>query len=190
MKLVMLFGDGAVGKMTVGQALCAKTPLRLLHNHMTIEPVLEVFGRFDTHTILRLRRVLYEEFAASDLYGLVTTFMWAFDEEEDWKLSYEIAGIFEAQGADVYWVELVADKEVRLARNVTENRLKHKASKRDIEASTKRLLADDDKHRFESRPGEIPFADYIRIDNTHLSPDEVAERIITRFNLARNDGVQ
>ena len=39
MKLVLLVGSGAVGKMTVGQALAKKTGLRLFHNHMMIEPV-------------------------------------------------------------------------------------------------------------------------------------------------------
>ena len=43
-KLVLLVGNGAVGKMTVGQELMKQTGLRLFHNHMTIEPVLEIFG--------------------------------------------------------------------------------------------------------------------------------------------------
>lgn len=44
MKLLFLIGDAAVGKMTVGQELMKITDLRLFHNHMTIEPVLEIFG--------------------------------------------------------------------------------------------------------------------------------------------------
>ena len=44
MKLVFLFGDAAVGKMTVGQELTKITDLKLFHNHMSIEPVLEIFG--------------------------------------------------------------------------------------------------------------------------------------------------
>ncbi len=46
MKLLFLFGDAAVGKMTVGQELAKITDLRLFHNHMTIEPVIEIFGYF------------------------------------------------------------------------------------------------------------------------------------------------
>ena len=46
MKLVFLFGDAAVGKMTVGQQLTKITDLKLFHNHMSIEPVLEIFGEF------------------------------------------------------------------------------------------------------------------------------------------------
>ena len=44
MKLVIIFGNLAVGKMTVGQELAKITDLKLFHNHMTIEPVIEIFG--------------------------------------------------------------------------------------------------------------------------------------------------
>jgi len=36
MKLLLIIGDAAVGKMTVGQELTKITDLRLFHNHMTI----------------------------------------------------------------------------------------------------------------------------------------------------------
>ena len=71
--------------------------------------------------------------------------------------------------------------EVRLQRNATENRLLHKPSKRDLEASERRLRADDAAHRFVSLEGEIPFENYIKIDNTNLSPREAAEMIRVRF---------
>ena len=44
MKLVFLIGDAAVGKMTVGQELMKQTELRLFHNHMMIEPVIELWA--------------------------------------------------------------------------------------------------------------------------------------------------
>ena len=55
MKLVFILGDAAVGKMTVGQELMKITDLRLFHNHMTIEPVIEIFGRYDPKTIAEIR---------------------------------------------------------------------------------------------------------------------------------------
>ncbi|MBQ8953381.1 MAG: shikimate kinase, partial [Clostridia bacterium] len=79
MKLVVIAGSGAVGKMTVGQALMEKTGLRLFHNHMMIEPVLEIFGRFDGDVIGELREVIFRAFAKSDLPGMIFTYMWAFD---------------------------------------------------------------------------------------------------------------
>lgn len=181
MKLVILFGAAAVGKMTVGQELCKITPLRLFHNHMTIEPVLEVFGEFHSRAICRLRDIFFEEFAATDNYGMIFTFMWDFDDPEDWAGVAETTDIFKRQGAEIYYVELVADQKTRLARNRTENRLLHKPSKRDLAASEARLMGEDVKHRLESRPGELTFEHYLRIDNTHLSPQEAARQIKAHF---------
>jgi len=181
MKLLMLFGDAAVGKMTVGQELAKLTDLRLFHNHMTIEPVLELFGYFHSGAIARMREVIFEEFAASDNYGMIFTYMWALDVPHEWDYVAHVADIFARQGADIYYAELAAPLEVRLQRNATENRLRHKASKRDLEASERRLRADDAAHRFVSLEGEIPFENYIKIDNTNLSPREAAEMIRVRF---------
>ena len=43
MHVVVVFGPLAVGKMPVGREVARLTPYRLLHNHATIDPLLEVF---------------------------------------------------------------------------------------------------------------------------------------------------
>ena len=138
MKIVFLFGNAAVGKMTVGQELMKITELRLFHNHHIIEPVLEIFGEFNKEVMHRVREVIFEE--------------------------------------------LVASQEIRLQRNVTENRLRHKASKRDIEKSNQRLIDDDSNYSY-SDEGQIQMDNYIRIDNSELLPSAVAEMIKDRFLL-------
>lgn len=183
MKLVIIFGDSAVGKMTVGQELAKKTGLRLFHNHVSIEPVIEVFGYYDAKTILRVRDVIFEEFAASKLDGMITTYMWDFDSKDDWDYTAHVAQIFEKQGAQVYYVELDAPLEVRLERNVTENRLVNKASKRDIEVSNERVIRASTKYRCTSREGELPFSNYLRILNADVSAQRAADMIIERFGL-------
>ena len=115
MKLVFIMGDAAVGKMTVGQELMRRTGLRLFHNHMTIEPVLEIFGQYQPQVIERLRTVIFEEFAKTDQYGMIFTFMWAFDRQEDWDYVERIKEIFRPYGTEFYYVELVAPQSVRSA---------------------------------------------------------------------------
>lgn len=178
MKLVLIIGSGAVGKMTVGQELMKITDLRLFHNHMMIEPVIEVFGHFHGRAIQQLREVIFEEFLKSDNAGMIFTVMWAFDMPSDLEYVMSVAEKFD----EVYCVELIADQSVRLERNKTENRLKNKASKRDLVASEQRVLREDANHRLVSNPGEIPFENYLRIDNTNLSPDVVAKMIKDKFN--------
>ncbi len=68
MKLVFILGNAAVGKMTVGQELAKITDLKLFHNHMMIEPVVEIFGEFNFRTINRLREIIFEDFAKTDNY--------------------------------------------------------------------------------------------------------------------------
>lgn len=183
MKLVFLIGDAAVGKMTVGQELMKQTGLRLFHNHMTIEPVIEIFGSYNSQVTAQLREVIFREFAKSDNKGMIFTYMWAFDRQSDWDYVAHVADIFRQQGGEIYYVELVASQEIRLQRNETPNRLNHKASKRDLAVSRVRLLRDDMQYRCESLPGELPFENYIKIDNSHLEPDVVAAMIKNHFGL-------
>ena len=183
MDLIVLIGSGAVGKMTVGQELMKITDFRLFHNHMMIEPVIEVFGDYCGPVVGRLREVIFEEFLKTNYRGLIFTYMWAFDMQEDWDYIRSVAERFEATGGNVYYVELVADQSVRLERNRTENRLRNKASKRDLAVSQERLLREDSRYRLVSREGEIPFENYIRIDNTRMEPQEAARLIKDKFAL-------
>ena len=178
MKLVIIVGSGAVGKMTVGQELMKITDLRLFHNHMMIEPVIDIFGYFHGGVTQKLREVIFEEFLNSENKGMIFTFMWAFDMPSDREYVMNVASRFD----EVYCVELIADRSVRLERNKTENRLKNKASKRDLEASEQRLL-NEERYRLVSDEGEIPFSNYLRIDNTNLASNIVAKMIKEKFDL-------
>lgn len=186
MRLVVIIGSGAVGKMTVGQELMRQTGLRLFHNHMMIEPVIEIFGRYDGGAVTELREVIFRRFLQSGCPGMIFTYMWAFDRQEDWDYIMGVARLFDPSGEDVYWVELVADQQVRLERNRTENRLKNKASKRDLAFSEGAIRHEDSHYRLVSLDGELTMKNYIRIDNTRLSPQETADLIRDRFGWKSN----
>jgi hypothetical protein len=187
--LVFIIGAPAVGKMTVGRALERLTGLPLFHNHMSIELVLPFFD-FGSPAFNRLvgdfRRQIFEEVAASGR-GMIFTWVWAFDLNEDRRFVDETVATFRRHGTHTVFAELRADLETRLHRNGTEQRLREKASKRDVTASSRRLLDLDARHRL-TLDGEAPFADWITIDNTLLPPEDVAARIATRFDLPRVTG--
>ena len=186
MKFVLIFGPNAVGKMTVGHELEKLTDLKLFHNHMTIELVCPFFD-YGTETGKRLvrsfRKEIFEEVAKSDLKGLIFTYIWAFDEKKDWDYVDKVCDIFESKGGTVYFVELEADTEERIERNKSPHRLDHKPTKRNINRSEKDLKESMEKYRLNSKNGEIKRENYIRIDNTNLSPEETAKRIREKFNL-------
>lgn len=179
MKLVLIIGAGAVGKMTVGQELSKITDLRLFHNHMMIEPVVDVFGYFKGDTILKLRDIIFEDFVKSNSYRMIQTLMWAFDRKEDWEYVENLTKKFD----EVYCVELIASQEIRLERNKTENRLNQKPTKRDVEVSNKRLIKEDSTYRLVSLEGEIPFKNYLRINNENIPTEVVAKTIKETFML-------
>lgn len=186
MKFVVIFGPHAAGKMTVGQELAKITNLKLFHNHMTIDLVSNFFdygtepGR---RLVDKLREDIFKEIAISDLYGLIFTYMWAFDEQSDWDYINNVCSIFEAEGSDIYFVELEADFDVRIERNKSPNRLINKPTKRDIERSEMIFRTMEERYRLNSYEGEIKHKNYIRINNTNVSPEEAAKRIKEAFRL-------
>ena len=187
--LVFIVGPPAVGKMTVGMELARRTGLKLFHNHQTIELVLQFFahGTPPFHRLVgEFRRRILEEVAGSDLPGLIFTYVWAFDDRSDSAVVEEYASIFHANGGRVVIVELQATQAERLRRNETEPRLTEKPSKRDVEQSRRRLLAADATYRMNSSGEFDGRADYLRIDNTHLSPEAAADQVIAVFDIPRS----
>ncbi len=186
--LVFIVGPPAVGKMTVGHELAQRTGLRLFHNHHSIDLVLRFFD-FGTPAYSRLvgefRRRIFEEVAASDLPGLVFTYVWAFDDPRDAAGVEQNADIFRKRGSRVVFVELEAAQEERLRRNATEFRLAEKPFKRDLDHSRRMLLEHDAQYQLNSHGVHDGREDWFRLDTTELSAADVADRIIARFALAR-----
>lgn len=186
MKLVVLFGPQAVGKMTVGQELCRITDLNLFHNHMTIDVVSKLFEHDpkERHRLTDMfRNEIFESYSKSDAYGMIFTFVWAFDHQSDWEFIEKLEKLFLSRGAEVYFVELEANYDLRLERNKTENRLLHKSTKRDLEWSESIFVKLESKYRLNSYEGEVSKDKYIRINNSNLSPEKVASKIKEAFNL-------
>ena len=106
-----------------------QTGFRLFHNHMSVDPVMRLFP-FESPAYSRLvgefRRRIFEEFSASDERGLIFTFVWAVDDEQDRRFVEATRRTFVEKGANVYFVELQATQEVRLWRNETPLRLAEK----------------------------------------------------------------
>ncbi len=183
MKLLFLIGSAAVGKMTVGQELTKITDLKLFHEDLFTTPVLEVFGSFNKKAAACIREIIFEEFAASDNYGLIFTYMWDFESPVSWGYIEHIKDIFLPYHTEFYYVELVAPTKIRLQRNATENRLRCKAHMGNIARSTEQLLLDDCQHRYTSKERELPFDNYVKIDNSNLPPAEAAQKIKEIFQL-------
>ncbi len=186
MKLIIIFGPPAVGKMTVGRALCKITNLKLFHNHMSIELVRNFFDfghpqfrRLDTD----IRNLIFKEVAKSDLEGLIFTFVWAVDQIVERHYINSIVNIFQYANADIHFVELKASQSVRLVRNRAADRLAAKPAKRDLKSSEENLLESDKNYRLNTEGGDLSDLSILKIDNTNLSAEEVALQIKDYYRL-------
>lgn len=186
-KFVLIIGPQAVGKMTVGQELSKLIGYKLMHNHMTIEIVRQIFD-YDKEIYQKMnqqiRYEIFKEFAKSNEKGIIFTYCFDFGEKFFKEEKQEIekwSSLFE----ETYVIELEASLETRLKRNKTENRLKHKESKRDIKWSENEMIKSLEKHKLNSEEGqgEKIFKNYVRINNENLLAKEVAEIIKQKFKL-------
>lgn len=172
--------------MTVGAEIARRTGLKLFHNHQTIDLLLQYFP-FDSPQFRRLvkefRRRIMEEAADSDLPGLIFTYVWAFDRPDEDAEVERYASIFRERGGSVHFVELQAPQTVRLERDQTPFRLSQKPTKRDPVESRRRLREMDENYQLDSKDRFAGRDDYLKIDNTALEPEAVADMVITRFRL-------
>lgn len=191
MALIVLIGSQAVGKMTVGKELEKQIDGKLLFNHQTLDLFADFLGYSKDAFLLsdRTRKELFKAFVNSPETNTTKTIIFTvvidFDSAYDIEFLQDISSIFLEANQEVYFVELVAALRKRLKRNVHEDRLKAKPSKRDTKFSRKELLTSTLKNRLESRENEVkklfPAVKHLKINNTKLAPKEVCTQIISEL---------
>ena len=183
--LVVIAGPQAVGKMTVAENLKEKIGYSLMVNHDSIEVSNKIFWKKnDAQKELKalIRKDVFDLAVKHDI-NLIFTVVVAYDLQEEIDYLNELKEKFENTGGKFYYVELKADLETRLEHNLTPHKLEQKPSKRDTEWTVKDIYKTMEKYRLNSNEGEIKFENYLRINNTNLSPDEVSNMIIEKFKL-------
>lgn len=187
MKLIIITGPQASGKMTLWYELSTLTWLKPFHNHMSIDLVSDVVGReYKEFPIIvdNLRKNMIEETSKiPDYPGIIFTMVWGFEYQEDRNFIEEIMRINTDAGWENYIIELECELSERLKRNTHEFRLSQKQSKQDTAHSEALLLQEHEHERVNSLPWEIQYKNYLKFDNTHLSASESAQRILEYFQL-------
>ena len=188
MALIVLIGAQAVGK-ELEQNINGK----LLFNHQTIDLYANFLGYNELTFNLsdQTRKNIFTAFVKNKAYNItesiIFTVLIAFDQSEDIAFLHEISEIFLQENEAVYFVELVANLDERLNRNKHADRLAAKPSKRDLDFSEKELLTSNEIYRLMSYNEELatlfPKVFTLKIDTTHLSSKDTAQKIITEFDL-------
>ena len=186
--LVVIIGPQAVGKMTIGEKLKEKIGYTLMTNHDSIEIAIKIFSS-NKDAKLKLKSKIREDvfnICLENNISIIFTFVVDFNTNEDILYLNELKNKFEKTGGHFYLIELEADLQTRLERNKTPHRLECKPSKKNIEWSDKELIDSMNIYRMNSIKDEIKFENYIKINNTNLSPNVVCDIIINKFNFNLN----
>jgi AAA domain len=175
MKLIIIHGPAAAGKLTVSRALAERTGFKVYHNHISIDCVKPVF-EFGSKPFWRLIKLIREETmaeAAREGVSLIHTFCYAKgDDDEQYR---RMIACVEDNGGEVHSVLLICDDEVRRQRIVADDRVR-------IGKLTDPDSIDMPREKFDLF-SPLPGRDTLIIDTTKIEPSDSATKIIEYFKL-------
>lgn len=175
MKLIVIYGPPAIGKLTVANELSKITNMNVVHNHLTadlLEPLLSFGeGNFFKH-LFKLRREILKVAIKEDINIILTTCYVKKLYNSNMK---SFISLVNKNKGKIYFIHLKCDERELFKRVKNESRKKFGKLK-----SVKKLKSNLKKLDFTS---PIPFVDSYTIDNTKLSPKKVAQLIKKHFKL-------
>ena len=176
---VFIIGAPASGKMTIGQELSKLTGTTLFFNHQSIDFALESYQDFTEEMWEFVRSVNFSFLGTSARHHRSVILTGVIDFSNQYNLMYlkDIQDLLNEYHQQILFVELETSLEERLRRNRTENRLKYKPLKRYVEVSEREIIETDKTNQLNSQKRPSGLHHYLKIDNTNLSAEEVAQQI-------------
>jgi hypothetical protein len=117
MKLVFIYGQAGVGKLTVGRELASLSGLALFHNHLVVDAVGAVFP-FGSGSFIKLReRFWLDVFAEAAAADRSMIFTFAPEGTVSSDFPERARSLIEAAGGRVFFIQLtvsVAEQERRI----------------------------------------------------------------------------
>ena len=173
MRVFYLYGPPGVGKLTVGTALAGLTGFRLFHNHLTVNLATAVFARESEPWRELIRHVRRDVFATAAREGvnLVYTGVYLGTEEQAEAIGTMLEPVYDG-GGEVFFVQLTCEREEHLARVREPSRRLHDKLT-DARVVEERYMGDP----------TLPLGPGLRLDITHVLPEEAAARIAGHFGV-------
>jgi hypothetical protein len=169
-KLVLIYGKPAVGKLTVARALSRQTGWRLFHNHLTVNLVLALHD-FGTPEFVALRERIWSDAFHSAVAAKVPVLIFTFNPESTVPQRFvdELVSFVETAGGEVIPVELTASEDEIGRRLASKERI---SDGKHLDAT--RYCQLRDSGAFDSPAMPRP---RISIDTSASGPEESARRI-------------
>lgn len=175
MKLLIIYGAPAAGKLTIATEVARQTGFKLFHNHVSIDCVKPVF-EFGSKPFLRMiETIRYATIAEAAREGvdLIHTFVYASGEDDE-HFAKLIASA-EDHGGEVHLVLLKCDAEELKTRIGNDSRVR-------IGKLTDPDAVDRSLTKYDLR-STYPGRDSLVIDTTAATIEDAAAKIIGHFGL-------
>lgn len=171
MKLVILHGPPASGKLTLANRLKAELGYNVLHNHLTVDLALEVysgFGEGDFYDFVdMLRTQVIEKACQNKMEGLIVTF--CFDSATDMIVVEQWESIVSQYGGKILPIYLNVSAEVLAQRVEEPSRI-----------GTNKVQCRNELNTVisENEFGAIPRRNTISVDTSNLCVENSIRRIL------------
>jgi chloramphenicol 3-O-phosphotransferase len=175
MKLIIIYGSEASGKLTIAKKLSEQTKLKLFHNHVSIDvgKVLFNYGEDAYNDLVwKVRLLVFESAAKNELPGII--FTWAYSHPDFQPQLDRLLRSLERYNVEVHYVHVRCSQEMLERRVVSPGR-----------SETGKISTIESLHKQQAvkNHAEIPNTDSLLLDNTNMPPDEAANMIIRAFKL-------
>ena len=178
MKLILLYGPPAVGKLTIAKEIARLTGFTVFHNHLTVNVVAAIFPRVTPayrQLLWDIRYTVFAEAARAHIDGLIFTMVYRRDQEPCIARCVETVERF---GGKVCFVHVYCHAETVRQRVVREDRKQH--GKITSVALRNELLS----HWEPQSTYEIaPQWDSLRLYTDVVRPVEAAQQVIAHYRL-------
>lgn len=175
MKLIFIYGAPAAGKLTVANEIAKQTDFKVFHNHLSIDAIVPIF-EFGSESFWKLVHLIRFETiteAARVQQNLIYTFCYAKDTDDAHVA--KIIETVEANGGEVCFV-LLTCKVSELEKRVLAESRKNFGKANNLEILREIL----EKHDLFP---PVPFRESLQIDNTNLSSEATARKIVAHYKL-------
>jgi hypothetical protein len=174
MKLIIIYGPPASGKLTVAELVSEQTGIPLFHNHLTRDIVRDIYKDKlqDNYGLVDTLRFNVLDYCSSNDTDLLFTYVYEGSEDDTNVKSF--MEIVEGNGGEVIFVQLTANRNELLDRVGNESRRRYK--KLHDPEILKSLTEDMTKFT-------IPFVDALTINTSEVSAADAAALIVRTFDL-------
>jgi len=169
MKIIVLYGDIAVGKLTVAKEFVKTSGFKLFHNHLSHDLISSFIESRDDFFWDSVRKIRFDCVLMAKKKGVDLVMTTGYAGEESDGYIKGLIELCEKERIDLDFVHLFCNEEELMKRVGGESRKKHG-----------KLLCSSKLKKFIDEKGvglSIPYVDSLEIDNFEMSAEDVARLI-------------